>query len=437
MFYLLSQRKFIFVKKYLLLLFIFIHAGLIHAQWLECTPDTGFHNSRVYFTTPDTGFVIGINGTIQRTFDAGLTWDTVYVDTDVDWSNCIISGYDSDLQGIYFADSRVGYIGGQDGDVFHTTDGGLTWQCLGKLPTWDDVTDLVFFNRDTGIACSYGGSIFVTYNGGQNWNWIQVPVDPQWPFWLESRRFVRINDSTALNVQKGVHRTTDYGQTWVRMNADTTMPTMDISMSDSLHGMVVYENGYFARTTDGGQNWTTPVQIVSDKLYCVEMINDSCAFIGGGYEFSFVYNFPPPRHGIIMYTSDFGNTWTTPDTLAVQAIIDIYKASDSLAFAVTIHGTVLRNENPLTYTGLNTQYSYQSLITVVPNPANEFITVKGVVATEALIQFYDISGRMISEKTYTKNAQINVSELPDGLYLVRVVSENAVIGVQKLVVGGR
>jgi hypothetical protein len=68
----------------------------------------------VDFPAANTGWVVGANGTIMRTTDRGVTWNTQ------------TSGTSSILWGVSFADSLTGYAVGDNGTILKTTNGGVT-----------------------------------------------------------------------------------------------------------------------------------------------------------------------------------------------------------------------------------------------------------------------------------------------------------------------
>lgn len=70
---------------------------------------------------------------------------------------------------IDFVDSYHGWIGGEDGIIMSTTDGGKSWeeQQSGINCT---IYTIDFLNASIGVAISnQGGYILVTHNGGVNW----------------------------------------------------------------------------------------------------------------------------------------------------------------------------------------------------------------------------------------------------------------------------
>jgi photosystem II stability/assembly factor-like uncharacterized protein len=68
------------------------------------------------FLTPEKFIAVGDSGTVILSNDGGSSWDNVSIPTSFDH-----------FYSIDFADNDRGVIAGQDGAVFETSDGGLTW----------------------------------------------------------------------------------------------------------------------------------------------------------------------------------------------------------------------------------------------------------------------------------------------------------------------
>ncbi|MFD1614424.1 T9SS type A sorting domain-containing protein [Gelatiniphilus marinus] len=72
-------------------------------------------------------------------------------------------------------------------------------------------------------------------------------------------------------------------------------------------------------------------------------------------------------------------------------------------------------------------------VLLYPNPANHLVNIKagnGIIIKA--IDLYDISGKKIEVKLSNKN-QLNVSNLPDGIYLINIYSETGAVS-KKLIV---
>lgn len=97
-------------------------------------PTTRILNS-LDFVSPYLGFVVGDNGEIYKTNDGGVTWDSLHNDT---------LGTSS-LYRVDFVDSLNGWIVSSN-TIFRTWDGGNTWQTEKRLPGYpsgSNVKDLV------------------------------------------------------------------------------------------------------------------------------------------------------------------------------------------------------------------------------------------------------------------------------------------------------
>jgi hypothetical protein len=76
----------------------------------------------------------------------------------------------------------------------------------------------------------------------------------------------------------------------------------------------------------------------------------------------------------------------------------------------------------------------ESKVTVYPNPATDFISFSSVIAGSKL-SIVDLTGRVQRNVTLSgDNSTVNVSDLPAGLYLYRIVSDGKVAATGKLAV---
>ena len=71
------------------------------------------------------------------------------------------------------------------------------------------------------------------------------------------------------------------------------------------------------------------------------------------------------------------------------------------------------------------------VISVYPNPAMEIVTINGIEAAE--VQVYNALGQLV--KTVRDANEISVSELPQGVYLVRIADEEGKVFSAKMTVG--
>lgn len=192
----------------------------INSQWFSQTSGTTNRLTNIFFVDANTGFAIGLSGTIRKTTNGGLNWFAQTVPAD-------------NLYGIFMLNATTGYISG-DGVFYKTTNGGTTWVDPGGPVRLH--REIYFVDVNTGYTCSGIGALDKTTNGGSVW--------------------------TALN-------------------SGTTQNLNNIKFTDALTGFVTGYNGTILKTTDGGANWAALTTGVTDHLFALSVINSNVIYAGG------------------------------------------------------------------------------------------------------------------------------------------------------------
>ena len=65
-------------------------------------------------------------------------------------------------------------------------------------------------------------------------------------------------------------------------------------------------------------------------------------------------------------------------------------------------------------------------ITIFPNPTVDHILIEGDFSADALITVYDESGSVIISKNQLSNQSLNVSDLPSGIYSIKIHNGNEI-----------
>jgi len=119
---------------------------------------------RVYFTDENTGWAVTNSNILLRTVDGGQNWLISYYKENTDYGG----------QAIYFCDKLKGFIGTGDG-LYATTDGGRTFNQI-KYSGSRDITDIQFSNKLEGwittSSSNYSGqagAVYHTLDGGMTW----------------------------------------------------------------------------------------------------------------------------------------------------------------------------------------------------------------------------------------------------------------------------
>ena len=156
-----------------------------------------------YFTSPDSGFVVGGRRTgttnypvVLFTPDGGQTWETRYYSTAFDSQSYCWK--------IYFVNSLVGYISIQSAAILKTTDGGLTWV---RKPVGGGVTlvqGVGFATESLGWVDGVSPPAFTT-DGGETWSSTNFTGEPGFP-WSDGNRFQMLNSSLGYCAGRRIYK---------------------------------------------------------------------------------------------------------------------------------------------------------------------------------------------------------------------------------------
>jgi photosystem II stability/assembly factor-like uncharacterized protein len=229
-------------------------------------------------------WISGVQDTIPlyHTEDGGLTWNPV---------TNITGFHPKGICGIRVVDDSVIYAVGRYAGpcaFLKTTDGGQDWTATNFSGKFDDLIDVWFFSRDTGIIVGGNNArsaIYYTDNGGTTWQNVFTNPEPfgwHWKISFPSRYvgYTSIEGGTA-NTSR-VAKTTDGGLTWQLKplippsNGDATGIGF---INDSVGWVGCWIPGEDYMTTDGGETWT--LFSLDPQFNRFRKINDSTAYICG------------------------------------------------------------------------------------------------------------------------------------------------------------
>ncbi len=286
----------------------------------------------------------------------------------------------NDLNTVYFVDSKRGWVGGDEGFLSRTDDGGLSWvkQAVG---TKAGINDIYFRDKEAGFLLA-GNTIFVTRDNGSSWSqsriflpeefegadvelysvrfsskkkgWvvgsiskrervvdsILVYTDDAGVTWRRQRAPSRlelihvdfVSDKRGWIVGDGgtILFTRDAGVSWTKQNVGTTGTIYHIDFRDDKNGWAVGERGTLLRTIDGGETWTVIPTNVNVTLLSIQFVNDDEGWAIG-------------RSGTILRSTDEGKTWVRQESTTKQNLYSI-NFNKKVGWAVGGEGVVLRYE---------------------------------------------------------------------------------------------
>src|ERR1044072_837797 len=158
------------------------------------------------------------------------------------WVGAQVAAADQDLNTVYFLDDKRGWIGGDDGFLSRTEDGGHSW-VKQVIQTKAAINDIYFRDKEAGFLIA-GNSIFTTRDNGVRWT--------------EARRFLP-SEFDGADVELYSVRFSSKKKGWV---------VGSISRKDRvIDSLLVY-------TDDAGQNWRRQRAPSRTELIHVDFVSD-------------------------------------------------------------------------------------------------------------------------------------------------------------------
>jgi len=80
-----------------------------------------------------------------------------------------------------------------------------------------------------------------------------------------------------------------------------------------------------------------------------------------------------------------------------------------------------------TTTGVTEALMNDIEITAYPNPANEVVTIKAASEDALVVELYSIDGQLLQTKAFSKETQLRIADLANGLYVYNIKDKDQVI----------
>jgi photosystem II stability/assembly factor-like uncharacterized protein len=205
------------------------------------------------------------------------------------------------------------------------------------IPSSGRYDDIFFLNDSVGWAAGGDFKIFHTRDGGDTWK-LQFSS----PHYLRSIKFVTPQLGFCGSLDSSFYKTTDGGNTWIDISSDIHPKPPGIcglSAPDSMHiyGCGIWNSpAYLIRSVDGGTTWIyTDMSAYAHTLVDIYFINKDTGFVSGTAN-------PTGDGGIVLYTTDGGNTWKigSVNSLPSSTTTRMILSSDR---GITWHSRIIKN----------------------------------------------------------------------------------------------
>ena len=267
---------------------------------------------------------------------------------------------------------------------------------------------MYFLNSDTAYLQGFGGEIrrYTPFSSPSCLNYFNAMAQCFFPR-TGTVDFIDNQIGYVTGGKGKFVKTTDRGITWNHFDCDTNLYILGGKMTNPNHIVVVGNEGKYSVTNDGGLSWSIPNSLNPQPMMAVDFYNSQVGYCVGGFS-SIYYIVNTIPNGIIWYTLDGGNSWSLVDSSYSDQLIDVKVISDSLAFAVGLDGTILRNQSHFSTTGIETTNPNIHL-NIYPNPfSNEIkIEYRNNLEIEYQILIIDMMGKILQRNKHLSSCSFS------------------------------
>ncbi len=240
----------------------------------------------ISFTTDNIGYLAGDNGIVYKTTNSGDVWKMVG-DTAV---------YKGRINGMHFFTADSGIIMGSLSNgisLMRTVDGGNSWQPISHSNT-GTLYDYESVNSNTWIISASSGKFLRSTNGGLTFTESVVSGPTSTLYDIE-----KINDSTFMmcGTSGRLYKSIDSAKSFTQIGSGVAVPIYTVTFISDQVGYYYGSNGIIFKTTNQGNSWVDLGILTTETLY-TGFVVDSNTLLTGGFA------------GTLMRSSDGGDSWT-------------------------------------------------------------------------------------------------------------------------------
>ncbi|MDT7603955.1 MAG: hypothetical protein QOF61_1952 [Acidobacteriota bacterium] len=249
-----------------------------------------------------------------------------------------------DLNAVFFANDKRGWIAGDGGLVFRTDDGGKGW-ARESSGVEESVNDIYFRDKDNGYLLS-GNRIVSTGDGGESWRIAHTFAPAEFGGAAPDLYSVRFATKKRGWIVGSLSRrdevvdslllyTDDGGASWQRRTVPASVELLHLDFDGERRGWIVGDRGLILHTEDGGATWTRQDSQTTATLYHVDFVDEENGWTVG-------------ERGLILRTNDGGKTWTqvvSPSVGASATLLSVAFVNKDEGWIVGRRGLVVRSSD--------------------------------------------------------------------------------------------
>jgi photosystem II stability/assembly factor-like uncharacterized protein len=279
--------------------------------------------------------------TISYTTDGGTTWNTRNLPSNIPGNTAFCAVSETTAYIANYSTTATG--------LFKTTDGAITWTLEptgfnSNQPTnyyGYSFPDFVYFwDKNDGLTYGDDNEIYITNNGGAQWNRVISPVLKstgfEWSLAVQSSYKVAGNTIFIKVYPSRILKSNDRGLTWSAILSPTTSGNVSFDFKDDNNGLLVdfskHPSVLYA-TTNGGQTWS--IINSSEDLNYLKYIPSQNMYVSTNGSNGF------------LYSVDEGLTWNTNSSFNFTnvATYNCVLSPDGLTSYMTGNGYIYSSRN--------------------------------------------------------------------------------------------
>ena len=365
----------------------------------------------------------------------------------------------STFRRVRMLNNTQGWVGGDEGKILKTSNGGETWQIQTAAPYFDYITDMAVLSASKVLVCNDDGQIVSTSNGGSTFttqtldasgplnamhfptssvgytcgntgklwkttnggtSFSAIPISGVTQNLLELH-FPSVNVGYVIDEFSAIRKTINGGTSFSLLSGTGVGSPRQIWFLNDNTGYLINSEGDVFRTTNGSTfeaAGATCMQTPFD-FFC---LNDSTCFAVGSFTNATCD---------VSFTANRGQTWTDLTFPYAYAGWGVHALDTSAIWIVGQNQTIIRRELSGVITSVDespSQLVNDEKLTLYPNPTSGMLQINS--ETPILNwQLFDISGRVLLTG---KDSTLNISHLTSGLYQIRVQYPDGRSSVMKL-----
>ena len=373
--------------------------------------------SKVCTQGADTVYVVGENGLIAQSADKGLTWDKRY-----------FSGKET-LNDVIFCNHETGFIAGNNGTILRTQNAGSSWEQMTSGTTLN-INAIAAFDLDniwaiggTWYPSTMKYSSVIMYSTDMGETWITKPLLSDNLDLLD----IRCKGNKGYITGQGgiVLKTENGGRTWEEQILTEYYGIQSLSITENKVYALGDDKIIF---TEDNDNWHVLFNTIYSDKAAIYFQDNQKGFVAS-YDF---FTCGDCRMGfMINKTTNGGNTWkevylrvfqenTTRSNLSFSPNNELgYCVLGSYLVRTPYTGEFYDCRN---YTGMNV-VKFENPVLILNQQGDDLQIISHLKEMDR-VELFTLDGIRIMQKTgfeQTKTLNINISNLPKGVYLVNIL----------------